>query len=288
MPLQSLLLGLIAAVTVGLADLIAALSSRKVGVFRVLFGANAAAALLATAYVPFGQDLGRVSASQWALLLGMSVLIILSLLALYKGLQIGPVAIVSPITSASSLVAILLAVIVIGERLSLGQSLGAAATIGGVVLASMDLRQLSALASSVQPGAMLGIVAMLGGGVWLYSIGAVSQELGWFLPLYLNRVLTVGILAIAQAARRRPPWSGFTPRLAVAVAFVGILETIGIFAFARGSEQGSISIVSAAMSAYPLVPIAGGLVVFRERLAPPQSVGLVLVLAGLVTLGLTT
>ena len=286
--LQSLVFGLIAAVTIGSADLIAALTSRKVGVFRVLLGANVVAAVLATVYVPFGPSVGQVSATEWAYLFGMSVLIILSLLALYKGLQIGPVAIVSPVVSASSLVAILLSVIIVGERLSIGQSLGAAATVGGVVLASMDFRQLAGVTSAVQRGAMLGVVAMLSGGVWMYSIGVLSQELGWFLPVYLNRVLTVALLVAVQAGRRQSPLSGLTPGVVAAIAFVGIMETIGIFAFARGSEQGSISIVSAAMSAYPLVPIAGGLVIFRERLAQTQTLGLMMVLAGLITLGLTT
>ena len=69
---------------------------------------------------------------------------------------------------------------------------------------------------------------------------------------------------------------------------LGVLETAALFALARGAEIGAISIVAATFSVYPLVPIAGGLLIFKERLARNQIVGLAIVLPGLITLGAMT
>jgi drug/metabolite transporter (DMT)-like permease len=46
-----------------------------------------------------------------------------------------------------------------------------------------------------------------------------------------------------------------------------------------------VAITAAVSSAYPLIPLIGGLVLLRERMARLQAGGAVLILAGLVLLG---
>jgi drug/metabolite transporter (DMT)-like permease len=48
-----------------------------------------------------------------------------------------------------------------------------------------------------------------------------------------------------------------------------------------------ISIVAAVSATFTLIPVAGGILLFSERPAPNQLVGLVLVVGGLATLGAT-
>jgi drug/metabolite transporter (DMT)-like permease len=45
-------------------------------------------------------------------------------------------------------------------------------------------------------------------------------------------------------------------------------------------------VTAAVSSAYPLIPLIGGLFIFRERLGPQQVGGAALILAGLILLGL--
>jgi uncharacterized membrane protein len=59
----------------------------------------------------------------------------------------------------------------------------------------------------------------------------------------------------------------------------------GAVFFARGDQVGLISITAATSSAYPIIPLMGGLVLLHERMAPRQAVGAVLIPAGLVLLG---
>ena len=284
MVFQSFLYGLFASFSIGLADLLAAAISRRIGVFRVLLATHVVSVLLSTIYLPFAFDFSGVSPGDWLELFLLSILIIVTLAALYKALQIGPVAVVSPIV-ATPLAAILLAVLVGGERLSTGQVIGIAITVTGVVLTSVDIRELHSGRRLIGTGALLALAAMLGGGIWVYRIGSLSQKLGWFLPVYLNRVITLAILAPIQIRGRMWRWRGLTVGLGVSVVLLGVLETVALFALARGAEVGSISIVAATFSVYPLVPIAGGLMIFKERLARNQIVGLAIVLPGLITLG---
>ena len=120
MVFQSFLFGLFAAFSIGLADLLAATISRRIGVYRVLLATHVVSVLVSTLYLPFASDFGDVSPGDWRDLFLLSILIIVTLAALYKALQIGPVAVVSPIV-ATPLVAILLAVLVGGSALPQGR-----------------------------------------------------------------------------------------------------------------------------------------------------------------------
>ncbi len=79
----------------------------------------------------------------------------------------------------------------------------------------------------------------------------------------------VAILAGAMAARRIGPFR---------TTLIG--EAAGLSGYAL-----VVSITAAVSSAYPVVPLIGGLLLFRERLLRSQAGGAALILAGLVLLG---
>ncbi len=289
MVVQSVIFGLAAALIWGVSDLTMAVLSKKLGVFGTAVGANLVGAVFSTAmYFALGQDMGRVSPGQWAALAGLSVLASGIILSFYRGMQLGPVAIVSPLSSTYAVLVVLMAVAFLGERLNAGQVAGATASIGGVVLASVDFGRLRRGTPLAGPGVVYGLAATLGFGIWQYAMGVMSRELGWFLPIYVSRLFTLVVLGPIAASARQWPWQRLNSALGVGVAAVGTLDTLGLLAFARGTEVGLISIVTAASTTYPVVPILGGLLVFRERLARSQGIGLVLVLAGLLLLGLSS
>jgi drug/metabolite transporter (DMT)-like permease len=55
--------------------------------------------------------------------------------------------------------------------------------------------------------------------------------------------------------------------------------------FVLGVQTGSAAIVATASGAYPMVTTLLAIVLLRERLAPNQYLGIAVLLAGLVTLG---
>jgi uncharacterized membrane protein len=89
-------------------------------------------------------------------------------------------------------------------------------------------------------------------------------------------------------------WGISTLLAAVAARRIGALRTLaagltdaaGLIFFARGDQVGLVAITAAVSSAYPVIPLVGGLLLFRERMAGQQIGGTILILAGLVLLGL--
>ena len=288
MVLQSVIFGLLSALGLGFSDLVGAAVTRRLGVLRIALGVHLSSVAMTTIYLVAAASLDVISFRHWGALVGLSVMGFALYLGFYRALQLGPVAIVSPIVSTNAVVVVLLAMVFLGERLSAGQAVGVAATIAGVVLASVDLSGVRSGDSLIGRGVLIALAATLGIGLWSYSIGVLSKDLGWFLPIYVNRLLTLAILAPVSVARRAWPWQRLTKTVGVGLALVAILETGSLFAFARGAEVGVISILAAASTTYPIVPILGGVLFFRERLAMSQWVGLAIVLVGLLVLGLNT
>ena len=66
------------------------------------------------------------------------------------------------------------------------------------------------------------------------------------------------------------------------------VDLLGITAYAWGSHVALLSLVIAASGTFPLVSVAGGIVVLGERPARAQFLGVGLVVAGLIALGLAS
>ena len=285
MVFESILLGLVSGLGVGISDVGAVAVTRRLGVLRTAVSVQLAAVAMMTAFLPWESGVGSLSRVQWLEMAGLGVGSFAFYLAFYRAIQIGPVAIVTPILAAHSVVVVVMAVLLLGERLSNWQMASIATIIGGIVLASVDVTSLGHGQRAVSTGVIIALFLTVAVGMWQFGIGALSKELGWFLPLYLSRVMMLGGLLPFGAARGALPWRGMSPGLAAGTVGVAVLETASFFAFTRGAQIGVLSIVAAASAIYPLVPIMGGLVLFKERLAPSQAVGLAVVIVGLVGLG---
>jgi len=70
------------------------------------------------------------------------------------------------------------------------------------------------------------------------------------------------------------------------VLVTGALDTLANVLFVLGVQSGSASVVATASGAYPIVTALLAIVLLRERLAPNQYAGVVVLIAGLVGLGL--
>jgi drug/metabolite transporter (DMT)-like permease len=130
-----------------------------------------------------------------------------------------------------------------------------------------------------------GLIAALCYGVGGFMIARYTLRLGWLVPVVVARggamVILLGLLATPL---RGPAGARLAPGLTWAVA-AGLADAAGLIFFTRGDQVGLIAVTGAVSSAYPVIPLIGGLLVFRERLMPQQAGGAVLILAGLILLG---
>ena len=285
MVLTSVLFGLAFAAGIGVADVISAGLTRTLGVLRTVFLLQLLGVVGMLVFGLVTGHLESITTNDLLMMAGLTVVVVFFYLGFYKALQLGPIALVGPIVAAHSPVVVLLAVIFLGERISEWQIVAIAATVSGVVMASMDINALRSGRTIIGLGVALAIGVSIAAGFWQFAIAAMSREMGWFAPVFLTRLFMVGLLLPVVVIRREQPWGGLNRKLAVAIVVVAALETLALLAFTRGSEIGIVSVVAAASTAYPIIPIIGGIVLFKERLSALQFAGLFIVTLGL--LGLT-
>jgi drug/metabolite transporter (DMT)-like permease len=284
-----MLYGLASALGYGFGDLCGAISTRRIGVPVTLFVIQLVDVVLLSLllFTPLPGELSA-SGAAWAAIVAAGVLGTASYLSFFRALQLGPVAVVSPVFASSAAVSVLLAVLFNGERLSAMASTGVALTIAGVALASAQGDDAGGDGPRSWGGIPYALVATVAWGVASYLIGRYSQETGWYLPTVGTRAVEfvlMGIVLLALASRSVPlPF----PRGKTMLFPVGsaVADATGVAMFARGSQVGLVSITSAVSATFPLVVIAGGLILFHERPSPRQWLGVLAAIVGLVLLGL--
>jgi len=209
-----------------------------------------------------------------------------SLMLLYRGLALGPMAVVSPIGGAYAAVTVILAVLFLGERLSPLQIAAVALTSAGVVLASTDLRVLVATLGRPAPGVRVGFIAMLGFGVWGLFLALAVRSFDGLAIVLVSRFAGTALMLTAVVVRRAPPPADRRRGTLGLVLAVGVLDTIANLSYVLGFEAGYVSIVATAGALYPVVTALLAIRLLRERLAPNQYAGIGILMAGLVGLGL--
>ena len=277
-------LGTLSAISWGFADVFVTYLSRRAGFFRTLLLTQVFGVGLLVIVALALDDLPGPSGTQLLLLAALGPVAVAAYGGFYKALELGPIAIVSPIASANGAVVVILAVLVLGESLSAVQVLGCVLVLGFIVLAALEPKTTGA--NTGTSGVRLALIASTAFGGYLFVLATISDDLGWLVPVLIARSITVALLATV-AVTRPPRSSGSLGRLGVlGCVCAGVLDAAGYLVYNRGAEIGEVAITSAAASAYPVIPITVGLVALRERVATHQLVGVGGVLAGMVVLSL--
>ena len=68
----------------------------------------------------------------------------------------------------------------------------------------------------------------------------------------------------------------------------GLTEAAALVAFARGGQAGQVAVTAAVSSTYPVIPLAAGLLLFRERLSALQVSGICVAVTGLTLVSMST
>ena len=281
-----MIFGLAAALGWGLADFFGALSGRRIGSFgAVLSGQLLSAVFMTVVLVATGTSVAPLGPDVWLVVLNGAAAAF-AYVTHYKALELGPVAVVSPIGAGYAIVGVALAIVILGERPTGLALVGAAIAITGVALVSTDIRKLREGIENHLPGMPWAIAAAIGFGVAGFLLGWISDRAGWIVGLWGSRVAQIAfflplvVVFRKELARVRPG-----PGLWIAL-LAGAADILGVVTFSAGSERGLNSIVLASSAVFPLIAVTLSVLVFKERLVANQVVGIALVVGGLLLLGL--
>ena len=227
-----------------------------------------------------------LSAAQLPYAVALVVTGVGGVLMLYRGLALGPIAVVSPIGAAYVAVAVLMVVVALDERLSSGQLLAIGTTFVGIILTATDGRSFATALRRPLPGVWSALVAMLLLGGWSAVMAYATRTQDGLALVLLQRILSAAVLLAILVIRRERPIAALDRRTLGLVFATGALDTLANVLFVLGVQSGSAPIVTTATGAYPIVTALLAIVLLRERLAPNQYLGVVVLIAGLVGLGL--
>ncbi|HAT45135.1 MAG TPA: hypothetical protein DDW33_09090 [Ktedonobacter sp.] len=320
-------LGVTVALLWGSADILATLAARRLQTFKTTFISQSIGLLALLAFGTIAFWLWHLPFTPTAFALSALIGIFTGLcaalgyFAFYRALEIGPMALVSPITATSSTFTIILSVLILQEQLTLGRMGLVTIVILGIVLASSSLAQLRTLLhkpgySLWSPGIRWAVAATLAFGAMDFGIGASASISGWFLPVLWTRFFSILFLTLPSCWKRyqrlscahttlcsneqtlslslpnlediahlRNPLSRLGLGILLAIV-AGMLENAAVLTFSLDTRIATTGITSAIASSYALVVMLFGMLMYRERLAKNQLFGIVMFMSGLILLAL--
>lgn len=257
----------------GVGDFFGGLASRRLAVITVVVVSQAIGltSLLLWVFLT-GDSFPGVAQLIPAALAGLAVLI--GLAAFYRGLAIGAMGIIAPISAAGPVVplAVDAARGITPEAL---QWLGIALIVLGV--ASLSWERSTVGRAKVAAGTGLAIVAALGFGLFYVGIDAGADESGaWAVIAARAAAVSAGALAAAVMSTSLRPTRSLMPMLVA----VGVVDTSANVLVATATTYGAVGIVAVLSSLYPLATVALARFVLNERLSATKRVGGVVALAG--------
>jgi uncharacterized membrane protein len=282
--------GLIAALGWGLADFFGALAGRRMGsLMAVVAGQVVSLGFVTVLVVATGHDLSVLTA-----VLGFLVLNGLASMGAYathyEALELGPVAVVSPIGAVYAVVGAALAIVFLGERPSPLALAGIVVTVAGSMLVSTDLKALREGVHERAPGLPWVAASAVGFGVAGFLLARVVLGTGdWIVGLWASRTAMVlaflPLIAARRGELRRLRTAGLAGLSFATVA--GLADVLGVTSYSFAAGRGyEVSILLASSAVFPVIAVALSIALLRERLATNQLVGVATVVLGLAMLGL--
>jgi len=269
----AVLLALAAAVGWGCSDFLGGLQARSLPLLAVLAVAMPSGLLvLGPILAARGEGPPGAASVGYAVLAGATGLAGIS--ALYRGLAVGAMGVVAPISATAPLIPVTVGV-ARGERPSALQAIGMAAALVGIVLAGREPRAGSR--GRVAIGAGLGLLAAGSFGLSLVAFDAAAEGDPYWATLVVRLVGCAVVLAAFPAARPALPRArrSLSPLVAV-----GLFDATATMCFSVATTRGLLSVVSVVASLFPVVVVVLARVVLGERPAAVQMGGAAAAVAG--------
>jgi drug/metabolite transporter (DMT)-like permease len=270
--LAAVLLALAASASWGVSDFLGGLKSRQVSVLTVL------AVSQPVGLVPLGLILAvrwdsppDGLAVVWAILGGLAGVIGLG--AMYRGLAVGSMGVVAPITATAPLIPLTVG-LARGERPSGVQLAGIALALVGVALAGWEPGEAGARGRAAVGAGLALLAAATFGSSWVGLEAASNVD-----PYWATFILRIGscVLVLAVLLVRGQPGPGsIWPTLAL----MGLLDSSATMLVAVATTKGLFSVVAVLASLYPVLVAILARVFLGERLTVVQRGGAFVAIAG--------
>lgn len=273
------LLALLSAATFGAGDFFGGLATRRSGpATTVVLVAHVVGFFFLAALTPlFGLEASTRDVV-WGALGGLAGAV--GLVLLYRGLAIGTMSVVAPITALGAAIIPIGFGLAAGERPAAWALVGAALSLVAIYLISQPPgSEHGSRGRLVDAGLPEAIGAGIGFGVFFILLAETASASG-LVPLVSARVASVTVLGLVTVSLGRSLWlQSAGLRLALAA---GIFDAAANALFLAAARTGLLSLVAVLSALYPASTIILARVVLGERIGRVQRFGLAAGLAGVV------
>lgn len=269
---MAILLSMAAALTYGAADFIGGLMTKRNHVFRVVLLSQLLGAIPLLLVFPLLND-GAMSAN--ALLWGAGAGITGGggVVLLYRGLSIGRMSVVAPITAVEAAVVPVAFGLATGERPGALSLLGVGLALVAVAFISSVKEDVSGAPEPRRSGVVEALGAGLAFGAFFILLDGVDADSGMW-PLLVMRASSIALVAVGAIGARvslRP-----TPGTLLGIAAAGTFDVAANIFYLLSTREGLLTVVAVVTSMYPAMTVLLARVHLKERFTQLQLVGLVL------------
>lgn len=270
--LGATLLGVVSAASWGAGDFCGGLASKRSTALGVLaLGSASGLVIVVLVALVLGEPLPAAAPLGWALAAGAAAAI--GLAALYRGLAVGRMSVVAPISAVLAA-----AVPVAWGALADGVPPGSKLLGFTLALTGIWLVARTAPGEGSRGGLPLALLAGLGFGVFMVLMHAGARG-GTFWPLAAARGTTFALVLVTALARRRA-WAPSGNGLALSLVS-GVLDAGGNAFFMLSGRAGRLDEAAVLASMYPASTVVLATLLLGERVSRPQGAGIVALLAAI-------
>jgi drug/metabolite transporter (DMT)-like permease len=283
----ALVLGLLAGITYGAADFIGGLASRRSSVFAVVVISQIAGLLLLLAGIPLVRGaLPHVEDFMWGALAGLGGAV--GIVLLYRGLAIGRMSLVSPVTAVIGAAIPFLVGLALHERPSTLAIAGVIIALVAVVLVSSTGGQSHPPAARLrgwlgQPGLLEAVLSGVGIGLFYVFLARSHHDSGMW-PLATSRFTSSFVITLAALGTRQallPAAGGWG-----SILLAGGLDVAANALYLVATRHGLLAIVAVLASLYPASTVVLARLFLHERLTRVQLSGVACALVAIALIGL--
>jgi drug/metabolite transporter (DMT)-like permease len=279
----AIFLSLATALVYGAADFCGGLASRRTSTVSVVVWSQAFGLILLAIVLPAIGGRPEAHDLVWGGVCGIAGAFAIGML--YRGLALGTMGIVSPLSAVlGASIPMLYGIALRGERPGWLAYAGIVAALLAVVCVSIsegapDAPERAARTGVFPPGVVEGLLAGVGFGLYFIALAQTRADAGMY-PLLAARVTSIVLLLAGglafggvKAVRVARPALGI-------VVLGGILDMGANVLFVLAAHSGLLAIVAVLTSLYPAATVALAAIVLHERLGRVQWVGVALALGG--------
>ncbi len=272
----------------GTGDIFGVFSSRRLGAFRSALWVNIITVPYLAILAPFFLDeLFTFTLPILILNAVLGVIVTCAFMAFLEGARLGKPSILGAIAGSFPALVVILSIIFLGEKLSSIQALAIVVIIAGIVLTSINFKELSGSKVKLERSIGFALLAMVLWGIFFTFIRIPVQQVGWF---WANAVSNfAGILALLAYGWRSSGLSRSDIRQGIPpIIGVVLLGGTAMLTYNVAVEVGKNSIVAPIAGAYPVLFVILSSIIFKDKLTKHQIFGMILALTGIVALSLAS